>query len=105
MNNYNKKTVAEKRHTLVESKSFIMFVGLLFFGVPVFSHNPDIQNCVSITDPVARLLCYDAVFQDTQKIDKSEKVQKTPIVKNQITQIKMIMVWKNQKMIYQSQQK
>ena len=73
MNNYNKKTVAEKKHALVESKSFILFVGLLFFGAPVFSHNPDIQNCVSITDPAARLICYDVLFQDTQKIDKSEK--------------------------------
>lgn len=81
MNNYNKKTVAEKKHVLVELKSFILFVGLLFFGAPVFSHNPDIQNCVSITDPAARLICYDALFQDTQKIDKSETAQKTPIVK------------------------
>ena len=81
MNNYNKKIFAEKRHALFTLNPFILFAGLLFFVTPVFSYNPDIQNCVSITDPNARLSCYDALFQDTQKIDKAEKAQKTPIVK------------------------
>jgi len=81
MNNYNKKIVAEKRHALIKLKSFILFVGLLFFVTPVFSHNPDIQSCVSITDSNARLSCYDALFQETQKIDKPEHAQKIPTVK------------------------
>ena len=81
MNHYNKKIFAEKRHALFTLNPFILFAGLLFFVTPVFSYNPDIQNCVSITDPNARLSCYDALFQETQKIDKPDHAQKTPRVK------------------------
>ena len=75
MNNYSKKTIAEKL------QAFILFMGLVFFGAPAFPHNQDIQNCASISDPASRLSCYDTIFLDIQKVDQPEHVQKTPIVK------------------------
>ena len=55
MNNFNK------------SKS-IFVVGLFFLSMLAFSYNSDIQKCIDIADPSARLSCYDALFQEKKSI-------------------------------------
>ena len=81
MNNHSKKNLTGKWHECTEVKSFILLIGLISFGPPVFSHNLDIQNCTSIVDPTSRLSCYDAFFLDAQKTDQPEHDQKSSIVK------------------------
>ena len=49
----------------------IFVVGLFFFSIPAFSHNSNIQKCMDIADPSARLNCYDTLFQESKSIQET----------------------------------
>ena len=69
MNNFNKSTS-------------IFVSGLILFSIPAFSYNSDIQKCIDIADPSARLNCYDALFQENKSIKETLAIpQKTKVVK------------------------
>ena len=56
--------------------------GLILFSIPAFSSNSDIQKCIDIADPSARLNCYDALFQENKSIKETLAIpQKTKVVK------------------------
>ena len=57
MHNLNKATI-------------YLCAGLFFLSIPAFSYNSDIQKCIDIADPSARLNCYDALFQETNLIKR-----------------------------------
>jgi len=57
MNNFNKLTS-------------VFLVGLFFLSMQAFSYDSDIQNCIDISDPPARLACYDAIFKKNKSIEE-----------------------------------
>jgi len=68
MNNFNKAT-------------FIFVAGLFFLSIPAFSYNLDMQKCIDITDPSARLNCYDALSQENKSIKGTKIIPKKTEVK------------------------
>ena len=50
----------------------VFLVGLFFLSIQAFSNDSDIQNCIDISDPSARLSCYDAIFQKNKSIEEAE---------------------------------
>jgi len=50
----------------------VFLAGLFFLGMQAFSYDSDIQNCIDISDPSARLSCYDAIFQKNQSIEEAK---------------------------------
>ena len=69
MNNFNKSTS-------------IFVAGLFFFSIPAFSYNSDIQKCIDIADPSARLNCYDTLFQESKSTQETITIpKKTEVVK------------------------
>ena len=68
MNNFNKAT-------------FIFVAGLFFLSIPAFSYNLDMQKCIDITDPSARLNCYDALSQENKSIQGTKIIPKKTEVK------------------------
>ena len=55
----------------------VFLVGLFFLSIQAFSEDSDIQNCIDISDPSARLSCYDTIFQKISLL----KRQKSPLKK------------------------
>jgi hypothetical protein len=60
----------------------IFVAGLFFLSMPAFSYNLDPQKCADITDPTARLSCYDSLFQENT-VTKEAKItpKKTKVIK------------------------
>ena len=54
----------------------VFLAGLFFLGMQAFSYDSDIQNCIDISDPSARLSCYDAIFQKNQSIEEAKTTPK-----------------------------
>jgi len=69
MNNFNKLTS-------------VFLVGLFFLSMQAFSYDSDIQNCIDISDPTARLACYDAIFK------KNKSIEEVTIIPKKIEAIK-----------------
>jgi hypothetical protein len=60
----------------------IFVVGLFFFSIPAFSYNSNIQKCIDIADPSARLNCYDTLFQESKSIQEVIAIpKKTEVIK------------------------
>ena len=54
----------------------VFLAGLFFLSMQAFSYDSDIQNCINISDPSARLSCYDAIFQKNQSIEEAKTTPK-----------------------------
>ena len=54
----------------------VFLAGLFFLSMQAFSYDSDIQNCIDISDPSARLSCYDAIFQKNQSIEEAKTTPK-----------------------------
>ena len=50
----------------------VFLAGLFFLSMQAFSYDSDIQNCIDISDPSARLSCYDAIFQKNKSIEEAK---------------------------------
>jgi hypothetical protein len=69
MNNFNK------------SKSTFL-AGLFFLSMPAFSYNPEVQECIDVIDPAARLSCFDALFKENKSIKEAIRIpEKTEVIK------------------------
>jgi len=76
MNNFNKLTS-------------VFLVGLFFLSMQAFSYDSDIQNCIDISDPPARLACYDAIFKKNKSIEEvTITPKKIEVIKTEEQKIK-----------------